>query len=690
MWQRRRIANPETVIVFFLVLGSCSIGAWYYAKYNTEHMRMFTRRMEPAVMFALGKGFVCPGKIPAVEGFVYDGKPDHVEYDDIPEDFSGKPLTLEHRINLYLLWSIALCWRLFGVSWEGLAPLIGMFCGLFIFLVYCLFRFFSRKSVAAAGALLVLFAPAHMAVLSMPRDYAKGPFILAALLILGVLLMRPAGLRKLAGLSAVLGLVIGVGYGFRQDIYVMVFIAPVLLLFFLPGAFREQWLARLAAVAVMTAVFLVTAWPILQARGAEGNTTMHHVLGGVFRYNEEMMGVGGAPYILHNEEMMADPWIYVYNETFYHLGLGKDDPLPYLSTAYDVAGRAYMRAILAEFPADMLTRGYASLWRILQDAPWLVNGPSRTGYDVRNAFVERLARFYGKAAGIWHYMAPWAALVVFLGIALKNMRIAVAMGLLTLYLGMYPSIQFQARHVFHLVILPIGLALIVMEGMLRGIKSWRGGGGVSEGMKADQSFRSRAYHIVIVGLLGAFLLLVPLWGLRFYQTLRITRQFEQCASSLITPVPGVTEEAYSSGQRILHLDTPLPEKPEAPPQSRWYCVTEYLVLDFTGQGALPETITMNTEHGFDSTIHVRSFTGERSEGPARIFFPVYRKYQGQGALNELVLKGGDPHLPVRLCRVAHPEAFPFQMTLVLGPEWRTQRKYKILEPVDVMTWQVKN
>jgi hypothetical protein len=363
---------------------------------------------------------------------------------------------------------VGMCWRIFGVSWTSLAPLMGLLSALSVGLAYALIRLGTRPAVAALGAILFFLAPNHIAWIGAPRDYAKTPFFLAVLVLLGVLLTRPMGTRGLLAVGALLGAVIGVGYGVRQDIGVTLLVLPPLFLVFLPGGMIRQPLARLGAILLVAASFLAFAAPMMQTRSTTSDTTSHHIIGGMFRYNEEMMGVGGAPYLWHNEDVMTDGFIVATVENFDHR------PLQPLSVEYERAAEAYCRTLLGLFPADFLTRTYGSARTIFSDGPWLISGPVPIAYDVRDPIVGELQRIQHYPRLFWNSAGLGICLLAFLLISARNPRLALALLGLSIFFAGYPCIQFQARHFGHLCVFPILAAALVCEGSLQACaRVWR-------------------------------------------------------------------------------------------------------------------------------------------------------------------------------------------------------------------------
>src|SRR4029077_3204812 len=101
------------------------------------------------------------------------------------------------------------------VSWTALDGLVALLAGGVSVLLYRLFRIVPGRAVAAGLTLLLTLSPANLRQLPALRDYSKAPFVLAAILILAVLVVRPMRRSATLALAALYGAVVGFGYGFR-------------------------------------------------------------------------------------------------------------------------------------------------------------------------------------------------------------------------------------------------------------------------------------------------------------------------------------------------------------------------------------------------------------------------------------------------------------------------------------------
>jgi hypothetical protein len=129
---------------------------------------------------------------------------------------------------LYLTMLYAVVWRLFGVEWTATNYVVAATVSLSFLVVYVCARAFVPAILSAALALFFVSSPFFIEFTLSPRDGLKHPFALAicALLVgVGTAVCRPV---RFIAVAAGVGMLIGIGYGFRSDIYLFLFPAPAI------------------------------------------------------------------------------------------------------------------------------------------------------------------------------------------------------------------------------------------------------------------------------------------------------------------------------------------------------------------------------------------------------------------------------------------------------------------------------
>ncbi|HTN60958.1 MAG TPA: hypothetical protein VL147_05325 [Devosia sp.] len=121
-----------------------------------------------------------------------------------------------HRSQYYMMGAIGLIWRVTGPNWTALAAISAALGAGFLAGLYLLARNFVSPLAGAAIAAMVFFlSEINLFILTITRDYSKTFFISISLVILLLYLERSK--QKIASKyePALLGLFLGIGYGFR-------------------------------------------------------------------------------------------------------------------------------------------------------------------------------------------------------------------------------------------------------------------------------------------------------------------------------------------------------------------------------------------------------------------------------------------------------------------------------------------
>lgn len=464
------LRHPDLHAALALMLVSAVLASTYLFRYTEpigpQH-GIETDWFSPAVMLAAGRGFVTPVPLetPGLADFLLQRS---LTFDStaLPESVPTWHLSSFCQTHRYLLYAVALVWKLFGISWESikLVPLIAHVIS--TVLLYGLFRLIAGRKVAGLAALFVMLSPPVMAMLPSVRDFSKMPFFFGILLLLGILATRPS--PRVCFLGALgLGALCGIGLGFRQDF--LACLPPAMLgVALLPATSPAfPWKRRLVAAALVPLAFIVTGFPIFHAVLAEnGAVSSHSLAQGLSTESLEDAGLGGAPYALlaTRNDNLVHATITTYAERAgMNLTINQ-----YLSPEYGEAGRAFFRHVAFTFPYDIALRAFAAVrasFEIMREAPReLANSPL-----LNNAFARALVLAYALPAAALALAGPLFAIAFCIVLAGKNARIALALALITLYFTGYTSVLFQFRHAFHLAFVGPWFLIACVAGGLR----WR-------------------------------------------------------------------------------------------------------------------------------------------------------------------------------------------------------------------------
>ncbi len=489
----------EGAIVALVFVASAAWGTSYWnASWKAGRVPQFYQlNFEPAVMIACHRGFVVSHPQPPSLGAFLQLRTDTFSCGDIvPGTALGSDGIFQGAWR-YLLVVVGFGWRWLGISWSGMGPLFGMFFGCSIAITYGLFRLAVGRWLALGGAFAFSVSTQHLMNLPHLRDYSKAPFTLALILLLGLLVTRRFNRAMTVGLSALYGLVLGVGYGFRTDLLADVLPILVVLFLFLDGGIRQHLRTKLAGAAAAALVFLIAAWPIFSSVYQRGGGQWHVVLLGLTSPFDEPLRITPAPYDWGHA--YADGLIYKTSLGYASRVQPAAHDIAYGSHEYDVVTGAYVREIVSRFPADMVTRGFASSSRLAGvafESFWApLDGFAPALYRVRSTVLVHMQRF-----------EPYLAAAAIVAIAAYDMRLGLFLLFCLLYFGGYPAIQFSDRHYFHFEFIAWWSLCVLIGGLIHRPQRW-------------PSVRRAAAFVVI----AAAVVVLPLGGLRFYQQRQVRR-----------------------------------------------------------------------------------------------------------------------------------------------------------------------
>lgn len=634
----------DATIALVLFVGA-AIGGMSYWKNAVATGQPFYYQIyfEPAVMIGCGKGFVVARpQVPAMVPFLLR-QVDRFSCDAIAAD---APLGTDDMFQLgswrYLMIAVGYTWRLFGVSWSALGPLFAVLFGATIASFYAIFRLGMGPPLAVVGALLLSFSELHLKYFPILRDYAKVPFSLMLIFLLGLLVSRRVTWRGGLAIAAGYGAVLGVGYGFRTD-----FLADfppffVALAVFLEGGIRRNLRFKLAAAGVCLATFVVVGWPVISSidRSRPG-CQWHVVLLGFAHQFSAPLGVDPAPYEVSREYL--DEYAYT-NVTSY---AGRVQPgvghIEYCEAQYGGVTRAYLTDVVRRFPADVIVRAYASILRIVE-LPFVARY-AKDDYDEKP--YDRNA---GHGIGLGLVVAAIALATA------ADTRVGLFLAFFLLYFAGLPAIQFDARHFFHLEF----------------VMWWAGGFLLQQafiylrrGMR-QHAWRTAAAPLLRAGvvLTGCFaVLMLTLWAARQYQ--------QAVAQSLLgSYLAAGREQLPLAGILSAEPEPAIRVAPHTDPET-----ADFVVVDLNASRC-GEHATVAFRYDRDARrAYSRVFKIPRDDGSGgltHIFMPIYDGF------HRVEFSDAPPGCVDGVYRVRQPGQFPLLLEVVLRPGWRRAPLYQRL------------
>ncbi|NLN92294.1 MAG: hypothetical protein GX130_03160 [Candidatus Hydrogenedens sp.] len=611
--------RKEWIIAFLLFVFGFVAGLAHFESLRTDKSAVFTIEdlYGPAVMIAAGHGFINPDRSEYPELWAFlKGDQQSFCTDQLPADIKtiGSSVAFYHR---YLLYAVGLFWRIFGVSWRTLEPFISLFLGWYALSLYFLFRFFLSRSLAVISTCLLTVSPAVFMLLLDLRDFSKAPFTITLFCLLLWLFIRRPSLRFQILGAVALGAVHGIFMGFRQDALIFFPLCALILIFpvFLKTD-RALW-KTLSPVFLYLCIFLALASPMFQH--FDGNAQPQHVLvQGFARDRMDQLGIKQAPY----QSLISGADYYTFAVLADFAARTPDLTTPQLFDNEDaaLAGQRWLQESVFLYPADLATRGWTAIWRILRytDAfPPFFSEPT-----VLHQFFNRLHQSF---AFFMHHAGLPLAIVVFILLALQTPGTALFTFLIIAYILGYTALQAVSRHTFHLSFFPFLITGILIDTLIKRIRR-------------NRHIRPLHYKgALIVLLLCASLILVPMPLLRWYQTRQLRPIMKSCIQAPRKALP--FSEREHCGWTFFSLPSSKPDRQESELRSLYRLIAacssseigifhsraKYLMAEFDGTSDVSHILhcydSLLLNYDFSQLLHIP--VTEQKGDILRYFFPIY-------------------------------------------------------------------
>ncbi|MFP4502369.1 MAG: hypothetical protein ACLFTT_15315 [Candidatus Hydrogenedentota bacterium] len=430
----QRVIRWETLAIVLLALVAGGIGAYQMFVRtglgpDAWPMETFgSRTYEVSVMIAVGKGFCLSDGMPEPLDRFLDQDDRRIERAVAAGFSAGPPPIADQYISRYLYSTVGWLWWIFGISWTVLKAFCIVLGILAAWLAYGVLRLLAGPVISMAGSLVFLLNPIVLAQVPMPRDFAKVPLFLAAFLVWGRLIKYRSSSRRLVVYAVLLGLIAGVGVGFRGDLFLAVPVS-IAVIAFAPGA-AGRW--RLGGRAAATALFLLayaaSSWPIHSTDRATASGPAVYALHGLTPMHQDQL-LEPSHYQLAYKR--GDHMTLATSTSYATRVLGETGRVGEYTRRSAAAANATLREMAYWFPGDFLARAYASVLRIAGDSGW---PQPRHGPMIALSLAAVVA-----LGGVRYRYGFWAA-----GIAA--------------FLMASMSILFDSRHFTFLAIVPIAVA----------------------------------------------------------------------------------------------------------------------------------------------------------------------------------------------------------------------------------------
>lgn len=668
----RAMKLRECCTALLLFGTAAAVGMIYPATWGgTPHF--FQELFGPAVMFACGQGWANPvdAEAPALQAFLHPAmhvthppEMDACDGQSLPGDIPTAPWSSFQQRQRYLIYAAGFLWRIFGVSWAALAPLYGLFYGLSAVALYALFRLGMGRPIAIAATLLLIFSPIQLNNLLRLRDYSKAPFILLAIALTGWMLLHARTPRRLLGVAAAMGLLTGVGVGFRMDVLIVLPAFAVAVACFAPPAAGSLRL-RAAAILLCAVIYYAVSWPVTHA--LDTGMKYQDFLLGLNDLYDSRLGVGGAPYQIGHRYFDREPMAILQAHAPH--ATGAQALYEFDTHEYEAIGRSYSMTILTTFPADLALRALAAVLRTVDELTFSTDHAVPKG--VTGAFTtwcfESLAAI---AAPLLRY-ARYAVLLALLVLAGRNLRLAFAALFLLLYFGGYGAIQFASRHYFHLQFLGLWAVAFLAGQAWFLFRAIRSTGGLSPSWKIHKPALPRAVKRAAFFACAAMLgILLSLQALRVWQHTQVAPllQAVQLAPRVPDEYATLPDNEGMLIQAAGHATADV-EAADTPPSF----FVDYWVAEFdTSLG--PVTPTLRYRGAVpDLALTWSTVLPATGSGTTKLIFPTYTaRWKGEGAgwtrYEGIWLTTAEAPRLKALSRIPDTAALPLLLTWTLPPD----------------------
>jgi hypothetical protein len=652
-----RAVGPAAVCAVVVATASL-LGTFWLLPSLQRFFFVWDHNFGPAVSYACGRPFADVAHPPAdLVDFLNRRRPDF-DCGHLPSDAQFVPINAYANGIPYFLRGLGLYWRWRGVAWPRLAPLFATLFAVSNVLVFLLFRQFLGNAWALGTALIYSYSPGNYLAATYYEHFAKVPIFLAILLVI-VSLARTSTVAaaRLFVLAAIAGVLLGVGFGIRADLWLL--IAPsVAAIVWCCGTDRRPPLPhRVGACIVLLATAIVIALPATMTGGR--SYFWLQLVEGLSSDFDADLSIRPAVYEwvpTYSDELGAS-WMQAHATDD-----GSPDALEW--QGQERAGRtAYLR-VMRYFPADFLTRPLAAAIKVVVDS-------LRTQPASAARFSSAAPNFFTRSAPFWRALSRISVWPVFLlpagllVLAQRHPRQALFLFLVVVYLGGSTAIAFLPRHRWHLYFigfLTIATAAKFVVDRLRARSAPRVNPSALTGAAAVAAAAailvaaSRIYQDRSVAALVERTLAAP------RQPIRIDWR-ESRAGLLEGVAAGLFSERRDDGGDPPHVER-----------------AEYVVATFARDGCVGAP-SVRIRYRASQPSYDHSLAVPFDFGSGRSFTYVFPAYETRFGSGYGVFEGFD--VPSRAClvsaeRVQNRSALPLLITWHLPERWRDRPRHQTI------------
>jgi hypothetical protein len=710
--EQRGVFWSEAWVGIVLFVAGASV-AMVYTSTVAQQYGGYLDRFGAAFSIANGVGFneVKTESFPEAKSFLEQDATDVFQPKAPPEIVETVESGNFQNAHSYLMYAVGYVWRIFGISWSSLVVLPGVFCGLTTVGAYAFLRLVCSRPLAIAGAILFLAAPFHVSHTNALRDYSKAPFLLWAFFLCGYLVLRAPTRRNVLLSSALLGLVLGIGRGFRFDVVLGIpFYLATLVVFLQGGVLRNIWI-KLQGLVAFVIVFFVVGFGIRAA--TTGGVTFHVIFLGLMTPFDPLIGIERSIYdcgYMFGSDASAWAIVGDYKQRVAQ----SPGALQYVSQDNERFAAQYLYEIARTFPADMLTRIYAAIHTALTEVPFGVSYPN-WGVDIElppdgdptglrdleghlidermnaplyvtNEFLLKLYTLRSAILGPLKFVGVLLAAVPILAVCVWNFRVALFALFFVFYWCGSLVMQFDIRHAFHMQIVGLFAMCIIIQTLYRILFDVEFRRAIVTGLDSKR----KLIFALAKPLLFATAIILALWGpleiLRSIQRTGLINLF-----ALYEQAPVETKFVYGDdlGKSIEQADRMRIDLRQTYPdgeETKGLVYSDYYVLEIGRHAShgspIVEFRTVFESNNMDFNDHGRTYQIQLPlQGTTKVFVPVYNfeasMFMGHSSrFLGIDISTDDVHCVRKVDRIADLSKIPLLLGLVLSPDWQDRQLYQ--------------
>lgn len=452
----KRFGDRHIALVFLL------LGAIPAVLFSMEkgYIYFYQNFAPESIMWACGLGMLHPGEVlDPLSKFTY-GHLRTFDCSTFDKLQSPGPTAFFAKSQPYFTWPTAVLWRLFGLNYYAILPLVAVLYGLYASGVYALSRLFLDRKFAVPAAIMLCLAPLTVGMSIYLRGFSKALFFIWAIVFL-IMAIREQKFRRSLILAMASSAVIGIGYGFRADLVVLFPIGTLILAIGVrpksKSSGKSIWAAGIIAPIVFLATGFVTSAPVWTQIDIANNGGSA-IIQGASEYFRTRNGLTRAGYTVgwtYSDELTLSGIAAKERPKIPNWDAQEPEPLKGASQAQQLSTKNLL-SWADVFAADFFAQS-------LKSAGWVLGFPAlyvRENLGLTFAKSNAKGRFLSakQTLPLYSFIGQfWFPLIGALGaLALlwrrfvRSGREALCLTLLFGFLLTYPALQFSARHVFHL------------------------------------------------------------------------------------------------------------------------------------------------------------------------------------------------------------------------------------------------